>query len=91
MKKFWQIKGTDTFAEVKSELKPQRDALNIAAGINIKTEPASQWPYKITKGPEHPHNMPYFHEVKVGALYSRYGITYKKCDNEITGPHGRVF
>lgn len=78
MRKFWQIKGTDTFSEVKSELKQERNKLNIAAGINLKTEPASQWPYKITKGPDHPHVSPYFREVRIGDYFSHKGFNFKK-------------
>lgn len=64
----WKIKGTDHFGSTKEELKAKRRELNAAAGIHevetkvkdqiLPANPSNTWPYRITKGPAHPHNRP---------------------------------
>lgn len=76
MKKFWQIAGTNEFSDDKLALKKTRTALNAAAGIieslkvgDEKYISPAKWPFRITKGPEHPKVLPYFKEVRIGTLF----------------------
>ena len=84
-KKFWNIRSTEHYSEVKEELKTIRTALNLANNIVEKNVPASQWPFRITKGPDHPKLSPYFREVPIGAEFkTATGVHYRKIDAEIS-------
>lgn len=68
MKKVWIIRGTNSehFHEEKQELKKVRDRLNKEQGFDLNKALADNggnigkatrlMPFKITKGPDHPHN-----------------------------------
>jgi hypothetical protein len=66
---FWKIAGTSYAHRSKEELKKVRRALNMTAGINecevdvienkiviekIPAVPSNKWPFRISKGPNHP-------------------------------------
>jgi hypothetical protein len=69
MKKVWIISGTsgEHFHEQKQELKKVRDQLNKEAGFDLNNVLANNggnigkatalMPFKIKKGPHHPHNL----------------------------------
>jgi hypothetical protein len=62
----WKISGTNNFGSTKEELKARRRELNASEGVhevdvtiegqNYLAAPSNSWPYRITKGPGHPHN-----------------------------------
>ncbi len=64
----WIIRGTDFSCKTKEALKIKRRELNEAAGVyevdtqkdgkTIEATPSNQWPYRITKGPDHPQFSP---------------------------------
>lgn len=87
MRKFWVIKGTDHHGVNKEELKKIRTTLNKEAKVDEKTAPASTWPYKISKGPDHPHNKPFFREFPLNSFFEVNGFIYKKVSEH----EGKLF
>jgi hypothetical protein len=61
----WNITGTSIYGATKEELKPQRTKLNADNGVyekdgkredqEVQATPSNKWPFRITKGPDHPH------------------------------------
>lgn len=64
-KRYYEIKGTGIYGETKEQLKGVRTNLNEGAGIfeketkkgeeTIAATSSNAWPFRITKGPDHPH------------------------------------
>lgn len=89
-KRIYAIRGTDITGESKEELKAKRAELNLAAGFAevetkkdkevIAASPSNTWPYRITKGPDHPHVKPLFGEVKIGTVVTLAGNLFRKTD-----------
>ena len=79
--KFYQISGTDTFAENKTSLKARRTELNKEAGCVEATTDSNIWPYKITKGPDHPSIRPYFREIGLNMKFYVGRQEYKKVNS----------
>ena len=94
-KRVYAIRGTDITGESKEELKAKRAELNLAAGFaevetkkdkeTIPAAPSNTWPYRITKGPDHPHIKPLFGEVKIGTVVTLAGNLFRK-----TGQHSAL-
>lgn len=86
--RIYAIRGTDITGSSKEELKAKRAELNLAAGFAevetkkdkevIPAAPSNTWPYRITKGPDHPHIRPLFNEVKIGDTVTLAGNRFRK-------------
>lgn len=61
----------NNFAADKQSLKPIRTQLNKDAGVIEKDVASKDWPFRITKGPDHPHVSPFFREVRIGQKFKQ--------------------
>lgn len=79
----WKIRGTDITGASKEELKPKRRELNAAAGVIEAEVSSNAWPYRVTKGPAHPHKNPTFGDIHIGSCFSFSGTTYRKTERDL--------
>lgn len=84
----YRIAGTQFGAADKETLKPIRRKLNAEVGVyevetkidgkTIEATPSNQWPFRLTKGEDHPHKNPLFGQVKIDDLVIHGGQGFRK-------------